>query len=234
MDPENYTKGNRNILTNILLFLVLLVLVGILFFLIKNNQKEELNPIYDLNEEVPVYIEPINNPVEITREPISNPTPVISPIANPNPIPVSNPQQLQNISLVAGQEYTYEFSSDSSVPKAKYCGIVQSSGKSFETEEYYSLFVPLNSENCSIDQFGAAGYHLNNFSVKLKSGVSENNLTSLNSTYGVIIENQDITGAYTLKINNQNLNSYTLAKLYYDSGFFVYTQPYLIFSINSN
>ena len=96
MDPENYTKENKNTLTNILLFLVLLALVGILFFLIKNNQKEELNPIYDLNEEVPD-----NTPVKVTPNPnpVYNPTPVIPPVSNPNPTPTP-----QNINLVVGEQ----------------------------------------------------------------------------------------------------------------------------------
>ncbi len=63
MEPENHTKENKNTLTNILLFLVLLVMVGILFFLVKNYKfsqqtisPEQNSEVYT-NEQIVNYLE---------------------------------------------------------------------------------------------------------------------------------------------------------------------------------
>lgn len=209
MEPENYTKENKNTLTNILLFLVLLVMVGILFFLVKNSKKTEIS--YTPDQEVIVNI-----PVEV--EP--NPTPVVPPVINPNPTPTP-----QNINLVVGQSYFTSFNTNSEyLKKMKYCGI-QSYTIYGDISETGMFFAPMNSSACDNSETEGLSVSLKKFKVKLKSIHGIGRLNELNAEYGVAINSlyPNSESIVDLYVTTSNLNAYTLSKLYFDKGYFEWT-----------
>ncbi len=210
MEPENYTKENKNTLTNILLFLVLLVMVGILFFLVKNYKKSEV-------VHVPVEEVPVDIPAEI--EPSSS---------TENSLLIMG----SNNELVVGQEYPLLFNmSDSTL--ARYCGVKEYTPP-YETARNYMIFSRGNS--CIPGEMDTIGFSLTHFDVDLKSEFNLNVLNELNKRYGVVFAYPDRIGSWPtiLSAVNTELNAYTLAKIYYDTGYFKWTAPGAGFSISSN
>lgn len=207
--------------TNILL---IILIIGISFLtLLFITERRVPESIYEpIVQEEPVYTPPTTSPI--------NPTP------NPTPSPNPTLTTQQNINLVEGQSYFYEFSNDTSITKAKYCGI-QSKTIFGDVLFRGMIFVPIGAENCNSDQVGAAGYKTNSITVKLKSTTLKSQLDALNVTYNLSERDNPYSnnppGTYTLSLNSNNINAYTMAKIYFDSGLFAYTSLTQVFSINN-
>jgi hypothetical protein len=216
MEPENFQKENNNhTLTNILLFLVLLVMVIILFLMVK-NQKKESSEIVD----VPAEQVPSSNPVINPPTVAPNPTPE----SNPTPTPVTTIQQ--NIPLVVGNRYQVMFSSDDHAKPYIFCGEGEMTYDDVGPISY-NYFLPW-SQGCSDDMPGgqdnAQYMSLNMFSLSPKPSTTEDQIKALNSKYGAVLLGK--TGLnYNIRINNQTnpYNTYTLVKIYFDSGLFYST-----------
>ncbi len=214
MDPENYTKENKNTLTNILLFLVLLALVGILFFLIKNNQKKEIVFNDTISEETPIFPQPID--VTPNPNPTPNPTPIAPPVSNPNPTPT-----LQNINLVVGQQYFTGFSRDTqhNYPMI-YCGIESRLAPDGVNRNYMAFY----TGSCEGDINDSKAQSLTDFLVGVDNENHLSKLEDLNKKYGVSIVNTIGPTMYSLKTNG-DINAYTMSKIYFDSGNFTFAEP---------
>ena len=167
-------------------------------------------------------------PAQPRTVPITTPTP--NPVINPvTPTPVTQ----QNINLVVGQSYPREFTTDTSIPSAKYCGIKEYTPP-YETPRNYMIFSSGNS--CVPGEINTFGLSLTQFDVDLKSGISLEKVNELNQKYGAVFVYPSTPQAWPtiLSVGTSNLNAYTLAKLYYDTGYFKWTSAGAGFSINSN
>lgn len=212
---------------------ILLVIIAVgMFFMIFLFMKER----YFTRPQIEPVVWEETVPARPWTTPTPNPTvnPVV-PTPTPNPTPTPAPTT-QNISLVEGQSYFVEFTNatENHYPM-KYCGPVQTSGPGYPLD-VYDIFVPANATSCNNNQFGAVGAYTDKIYVKLKSGISKTKLEQLNNQYEVVIveENQYLAGSYVLKINNLNLNSYTVAKKYFDTGYFDWTSMYQAYSVSSS
>ena len=213
MEPENFQKENKNTLTNILLFLLLLVMVSILFFLVKSYQKENVEVGYIPNEEAPV-----NNPVGNLPSVTPNPTP------GSNPTPVTTTQQ--NIPLVGRQSYTVLFNAQGGI-QYKYCGEREFTTDDTQPFPYYYFLS--TAYDCADMEPGGQGNTIYSptsmFRATAKATTTEAQIKALNDKYGVTTTG-NIGNKYTISTySNLNLyNVYTLAKIYFDSGLFASTE----------
>lgn len=157
--------------------------------------------------------------------------PIIKPVVKPvqTPTPVTQ----QNINLVVGQSYPREFTTDTYIPSAKYCGIKEYTPP-HETPRNFMIFSSGNS--CVPGEINTFGLSLTQFDVDLKSGIGLEKVNELNQKYGVVFVYPSTPQAWPtiLSVGTSNLNAYTLAKLYYDTGYFKWTSAGAGFSINSN
>ncbi len=177
--------------------------------MVKNQKKENADAI--------------NVPVE--EIPKSNI--IINPLTG-NSLPSAEP----NNELVVGQEYPLIFGSAGSTP-AIYCGVKEYTSP-YETPQNFMIFS--RGTSCVPGEINTIGLSLTHFDVELKSEFSLEILNELNKKNGVVFAYPDRIGAWPtiLLAKNTEFNAYTLAKIYYDTGYFKWTAPGAGFSINSN
>lgn len=217
--------------THILLTIIAVGIFFMIFIFMKERYftRPQIQPVV-WEETVPAkpWTTPTSSPITTPPAPTPNPTPTPTPTHAP---------VTQNIGLVEGQSYFTDFTNatENHYPR-KYCGPHQLEAEPHYPLDSYHVFVPVNATSCDPNQFGASGYYMRMLDVKLKSGISKSKLNELNIKYGVTIEEEStlLGGMYILKMSNINLNSYTLAKTYFDTGYFDWTAMHEAYSINSN
>jgi hypothetical protein len=207
MEPENFQKENNNhTLTNILLFLVLLVVVIILFLMVKNQKKESSEIVY-----VPAEKFPQSNPV------------INPPIPTPESNPPITPTQ-QNIPLVERQNYLTTFASvDGHSKSYKYCGErLYDQGDDVQPQPYY-YFMPVSYDCADMEPSGELVQYIskNQFLTILKPTTTKTQVGQLATQYSSLVSSVN-GNTYTISVNldDNPYNVYTIAKIFYDSGYF--------------
>lgn len=140
----------------------------------------------------------------------------------------------QVIDLTIGQLYKTEFSADTTIPKAKYCGVRPYTGPDGNLQNLMIFVSAISACSSNLSANGTFGLSQKRFMVVPKSGVSAFTVVNnLNNQYGTTIDTigQD---NYILSVGSSNLDAYTLASLFYGTGSFQSTQPIIEFSINQN
>ncbi len=177
------------------------------------------------------HVQPVVWEETVPTKPWTIPTtnPVVTPITptpelNPTPTPTLVTQQ--NIPLVVGSKYQIMFSGDQHAKPYNYCGQGEKTYDDVSPQSYY-YFLPF-AQGCSDDMPGgqddAQYLSLTMFSVSPKPSTTETQIKALNLKYNATIRGK--TGEnYNIGIDNQTnpYNTYTLTKIYFDSGLFYST-----------
>ncbi len=201
--------------------LLTIIAVGI-FFMIFLYMKENY---FDTPRREPVVWEET-----VPARPSTTPTPTPSPTPTPTPISIT-----QNINLVEGQKYAISFSKDETMGstsslRLKYCGEESRMGPNQKME----VQMVFTNDSCDGDILETIALSNKVFNVVLSYPGSLDKLNELNEKYDVEIS--EVIGdrpMYVLQNSHQELNAYTLSKIYFDTGYFDTTGP-LEFSYGRN
>lgn len=200
--------------THILLVILIVGIFFLIFLFLKEKYFTELT-YQPISQEESAYVSPTNNQVN---------QPIINQTSAPNPTPT--PKIQENIPLVAGKTYQTMFSNDGHAKPYTYCGEGELTYDDVAPVPYY-YFLP-QGQGCSDDMPGeqenAQYMGLVIFSVSPKPTTTQAEIENLNSKYGVNIVGK--TGEnYNIRVNTNTsqYNTYTLAKIYFDSGLFYAT-----------
>jgi hypothetical protein len=172
-------------------------------------------------------VQPVVWEETVPARPITTPTPKPTPTPSPTPAPTPVPTTASNIPLIARQNYYVSFGYSGAV-QYKYCGEREfTTDDTFPTPYYYFLPTTYDCADMEPGQQSVLYMFTGMFRVNPKPTTTESQLKALNEQYGVETVGKS-NDKYTIGIDmtSSQYNSYSLAKIYFDSGLFTTTEMF--------
>lgn len=202
--------------THILLTIIAVGIFFMIFLFMKERYftRTEIEPV--------VWEETIPAKPWTTQNPPTNP---VKPTPAPNSTPVPTPVTQQNVSLVAEQNYKTSFGFQNTV-SYKFCG-----ERSLVTDDVspvpYYYFLPTAYSCSDMEPGGQTVLYMSTtmFRATLKATTTEAQINALEENYGVTnTAKRDNRYTFMLGGHDNPYNSYSMTKIFFDSGLFISTE----------